>query len=541
MKLISRFRKSQRGSTMILFTIMLPTVIVPLVGLGVDATMLYIVQAKLSSAVDGAALGAGRLLGTPADPSEIAGEFLKANFRADGSAGFWGATNLNPTVNVTLGTTKTIKVNATADVPLLFARIFGRATAQVSASATATKKDTRLMLVIDRSGSMNTTDHAGSTVIQDLVNYAKGFTQKFTEGSDELGLVVFDGSAVVGYPTARPWSAAISSTAGGPDTSFANGTSTDMVHQIGAITANSGTGMAEGLWLAYVELQKAHLRDLAANGSDTRQNSILLFTDGVPSGVTLYLNNPANSNAYNVVSFSSCTNKTITTQDAAHMMLGWMAIPGPPYSTTSGNPWGMFLLASTDPNSAHTAQWWMGHGGSDDATPNPTTPYSGCSALMNGSPNSNFASIVSKIPSLDAYGNSMTGTGYRSSHIVDSGGSVSSIYNGTDLDQTKVNRDYHWGLAIWNSVDNTANAIRNDANLANRAGDSQNMAVQIFTIGYLGNGGTDDGLLKRVANDPASTSFDATQPRGRYIPASDSVALANAFAQVASSVLRLSQ
>ncbi|HEV2445985.1 MAG TPA: hypothetical protein VGS58_08690, partial [Candidatus Sulfopaludibacter sp.] len=84
-------------------------------------------------------------------------------------------------------------------------------------------------------------------------------------------------------------------------------------------------------------------------------------------------------------------------------------------------------------------------------------------------------------------------------------------------------------------------AIRNDANLANRAGDSQNMAVQIFTIGYLGNGGTDDGLLKRVANDPASTSFDATQPRGRYIPASDSVALANAFAQVASSVLRLSQ
>ena len=41
--------------------------------------MLYIVQAKLSAAVDGAALGAGRLLGTQANPQEIAGEFLRAN------------------------------------------------------------------------------------------------------------------------------------------------------------------------------------------------------------------------------------------------------------------------------------------------------------------------------------------------------------------------------------------------------------------------------------------------------------------------------
>ena len=74
----------------------------------------------------------------------LAGEFLRANFRTDNTAGFWGARNLVPTVNVTLGTTKTIKIDAKADVPLLFARIFGRSTAQVTATATATKKDTRL-------------------------------------------------------------------------------------------------------------------------------------------------------------------------------------------------------------------------------------------------------------------------------------------------------------------------------------------------------------------------------------------------------------
>lgn len=543
MNRIQRLRKSQRGTTLVLFTMMLPLVIVPLVGLGIDATMLYIVQAKLSSAVDGAVLGAGRLLGTPANTSEIAGEFLTANFQANGTAGFWRATNLVPTTTVTIGTTQTIQLNATADVPLLFGRIFGYNLGHVSASATATKKDSRLELVIDRSGSMNTSDGNGSTVIKDLVNYAEGFTQKFSEGTDELGLVVFDGSAVVGYPTTRPWDPTTTATStGGPNTTFNDGTSGDMVNQISAITANSGTGMAEALWLAYIELQKAHMRDLAANGSDLRQNSIVLFTDGVPSAVTLYLNNPANSNAYNVVTSSSgCTYRTITSPTTANMMVSWFAIPGPPYSTSSGNPYGMYNLASTD--TTETANWWMKNGGSDAESPNPTTPYNGCTSMMNGSPNSSsgLTGKLTQIPTQDRYGNSMGGTGYTNSYIVESNGNTSSIYNGTALNVSQINRDYHWGLAIWNSVDNAANNIRNDSNLANRAGDTQNMKIKIFTIGYEGNGGTDQGLLLRVANDPNSSSFNVSQQRGQYIPASDSTALANAFAQVASSVLRLSQ
>src|ERR1022692_1462085 len=68
--------RRKRGSTLVLFTLMLPTLLIPLMGLGIDATMLYIVQAKLSAATDGAALGAGRLLGTLAHPAEIAGGFL---------------------------------------------------------------------------------------------------------------------------------------------------------------------------------------------------------------------------------------------------------------------------------------------------------------------------------------------------------------------------------------------------------------------------------------------------------------------------------
>jgi len=551
MRLMSKSKSSRRGSTLILFTLMLPTLLIPLAGLGIDATMCYIVQAKLGAAVDGAALGAGRLLGTAADPAEIAGEFLTANFRTDGTAGFWGARNLQKTITYTPGITKTVTVDANVQVPLLFARVFGQSYAVVSASGQAQRTDSRVVMVIDRSGSMNTSDGAGSTVIADVVNYAAAFTQRFTEGTDELGLVVFDGSSVVGYPSTGSWSSLINSlSTGGPNTTFNDGTTGDMVHQINRVTAGWGTGMADALSVAYIELQKAHMRDLQT-GNDTRLNTIVLFTDGVPSAITLNLNNPANTYSdASVGASSTCTNR----RTSPPAMIGYFAISGPPYSKTSFGPYGIFQLASTDPDSTHTPQWWMSNPGSGDPTtsphgdvenPNPLTPFAGCAHTYGTSSGVyNLASSstdLSRIPNKDNYGNLLNTTGYSNSHIV-GGGSLTSIYDGsTNLDQTQYKKDYHWGLAMWNAVDNSAVSIRTDANQPNRAGDTNTMSIQIFTIGYTGNGGCDDGLLKRVANDKLSSSYDATQPTGQYIQASNQAALANAFATIASEILRLSR
>ena len=66
---MSAFRRlrRQKGSTLLLMSTLLPIVLIPLVGLAIDGTILFIVQAKLSAACDGAALGAGRLLGTNAN------------------------------------------------------------------------------------------------------------------------------------------------------------------------------------------------------------------------------------------------------------------------------------------------------------------------------------------------------------------------------------------------------------------------------------------------------------------------------------------
>jgi hypothetical protein len=553
MRFSSARRSRKSGSVMVLFTLMLPTLLLPLTGLAVDASIARLMQVRLQAAVDGAALGAGRLLGTGAVTQTVAGEFLAANFRTDNSAGTWNVSNLQDTIVYTPGITKRIDISATATVPLLFLRIFGIRSASIAANGSATRSDSRVEFIIDRSGSMNTDDGSGThtTVIADAVNETTILVKRFIEGTDELGLVVFDGSAVVGYPTAAAggWTPAISlASTGGPNKTFYDGTANDMVHQIGVITANSGTGMAEALSIAYIELQKAHMRDLAdpANsGVDTRLNSIVLLTDGVPSGITLYANNPAGSNANNIVSGSasggSCTNKTITAPFTGKMMQNWFAIPGPPYSTSSGNPYGMYLLASTDPTAAHTSNWWMQNGGSDATTPNPQTPYAGCNSMMNNSGSTTY-NYFSKIPATDAYGNSLTATtGYTNSHVT-GGGSLTTIYNGTNLNPAQYNIDYHWGLAMWNAVDNAAKSIRLDSNKPNRVGDTgANMGVEIYVIGYTGNGGCDDGLLKRVANDITAAGYDSTQPRGKYYSASDGASLAAAYDQLASDLLRLAR
>jgi hypothetical protein len=200
---------------------------------------------------------------------------------------------------------------------------------------------------------------------------------------------------------------------------------------------------------------------------------------------------------------------------------------------------GLYLLASTDPGSSHTPTWWMGNGGSDAATPNPSTPEHGCNGLTGTNISSSSYTDLSKIPSKDMYGNSMNTSGYTHSHIVS--GSVTSIYNGTALNQTQAVDGYNWGLAIWNSVDNAANNLRNDSNFTSRAGDTQSMPLTIHVIAYTGNGGVDDGLLKRVANTTDSSSFNSAQQQGLYVPAGDAAALAAAFNQVASSLLHLSR
>ena len=515
MQAFSRSRSSQRGGTLVLVMMMLPLFMVPLIGLGIDATMLYIVQAKLSAAVDGAALGAGRLLGTNANTREIAGEFLNVNF----PAAYWGSRNLTPDIVVTntLGTHK-IQVNATVDVPLLFMRVLGTTSTTVAANATATRQDTRVVLVLDRSNSMNTTDPISHlNVFTAMKASANQFTGMFTPGTDELGLVVFGGSSFVAYPAeALPFSTDPHSS-GGPDTSFGtSSTAGPMFDQITATTAGGGTSMAEALTFAYIELQKAHYHDIST-GSDNRLNAIVLFTDGVPSVMAVNPNDNSNLPTSNALkSTSGCTYNPENANANTHMR-GWVGAPNSPPGW--GTSVGMYLVGAYD--TGNTLNYWLSHPTADQTTSSPSNAISNCAGLGR---NSNYnLNDLAKVPPLDIYGNSTDGTGYVNSSLA---------YDGTNYDRTKPTVGYHLALGIWNATDNVGRTIRSQTAMN---------PVTIFTIGYTGNGGTDAGLLKRLANTQDSSSYDVGQQTGQYYEVHSADQLSGAFAAVASSLLRLAK
>jgi hypothetical protein len=506
----------KRGSALILFTLLLPAVILPLVGLAIDVTMLQIVQSRLSAACDGAALGAGRLLGTPANTNEIAGEFLNANF----PSGYWGSYNMVPTItSSTTFSTHTINVSASVNVPLLFLRIFGQNFSVITASAQATRRDTRVELVLDRSYSM-VNEMAG------LRSTASSFVNMFTPGADELGLVVFGGSGFVAYPTTRPYSLNAGT---GPNVHFADTPppgGDNMLTLISALQVGTDTGTAEGLWLAYQELKKA-------NGIDqdpTRLNVIVLFTDGVPNGLTAFFNNPSGGN--NVLgSISRCTYSPALASNPSTDMIAWMATAGTAqdlsfFSPTSSTGIGIYPLLIFNTNSA---KYWVSNTGSygyvNDMTELSGTPMTNCQhigaygTLGAGTDMSGLA----KIPAVDYYGNSTSGNAYTQ-------GVLYKKY-GLSYDPTKPTNGYHVGLASWNLVDNTAHAILSDST----------MNVAIYCIGYTGNGGVDAALLKRVANTQDASSYNSNYQTGMYVEAADTTGLANAFNTVASAILRLAK
>jgi hypothetical protein len=410
-------------------------------------------------------------------------------------------------------------------VPTFFLRVLGYPNVLIVAFGRATRSDSRIVLVFDRSGSMNTDDKsgAGTTVMQDAVGNAKTFVAGFIEGSDEVGLVVFSGGAIVAYPSYAPgtWTPAnatpklTTGATGGPNTSFRDTSATDIPHMLDAMVAGSYTNTSEALSMAYTELQKAHMHDYAS-GSDDRTNAIVLLTDGIPTSLSLYANNPADSAlkaastcTYNP--YTSSTNPTVIKSfgdaAAAHPMYGWIQGPGniPPYSTSASNIQGLDLLPSRDPG--NTATYWMGTPLAAETTPDTTANYGNCYShtnnpkvkndpptVVNGMEHSvnlqdSTHTDLGRIPSYDRYGNALNPPGqpYHNSHLTGHPSGLTTIYqNGIELDQAQPTIDYHWALAGWNAVDSTAKTILTDANHANRTGDSpNNMVINIYVIAYL--------------------------------------------------------
>ena len=133
------------------------------VGLAINSSLGYLVKTRMGKSLDTAGLAAGRVV-LDANAKDVAKQYFDANF---------GKTNAN--VKVTSfdfkvdATYHFVTLSATADVPTLFMRVFGRDTMNVGAQAVIERETTgmELALVLDNTGSLY---GANFTALQNAAN-----------------------------------------------------------------------------------------------------------------------------------------------------------------------------------------------------------------------------------------------------------------------------------------------------------------------------------------------------------------------------------
>ncbi|MGD0616625.1 MAG: VWA domain-containing protein [Bryobacteraceae bacterium] len=243
-------------------------------GLAVDATVLFLCRAKLSAAVDASVLAGARSVNladsvaTAQSQAFTAAEsFFSANFPSGymGSQPFTmpaiGSSSPNGNSNYTVtfnwnATTGIITVTASASVqaPVYFMRILGFGNMTVGAYGSSQRRGLVMMLVLDISASMG--NGAGSSC-EAMVAAAQSFVNSFSP-TDYIGLVTFSYTAFL---------------KDAPTTNHAQ-----VYADIGAITCGDNTNTISALEMAY--------KQIVATAQPLALNTIVLFTDGSPNGVT---------------------------------------------------------------------------------------------------------------------------------------------------------------------------------------------------------------------------------------------------------------
>lgn len=509
---------SQRGASLILFTFVFVVVVLPMLGLALDGALVFWVKAKLSAAVDAAALAAGR--NPTVSATTTAQQYVYANL----PVGWMGSSySTAPAASVTYPTTGTrqVTVTATVQVPLHLARLFGMQTFLVPASATASRRSSNIMLVLDRSGSMNATGADGAVVCNTMIASATTFINYFTDGQDQLGLISFHTWANVDFPFT---------------TSFQS-SSPNMINVLSDLACGANTSSAMALNMAYTQIKNLGSAAYASQGA---YNVIVFFTDGQPNGITAAF--PAkdqSDNRYyaniNYISQIDSPMPATTSQCQASLS----SYPGVMIQGSAGASTGLTQGVYQIPSPAPTAVCASGQSRAICNTALTVVNANGCYFNTNPAQRNNPWPItgqdgprqdVAYLPTSDYYGNSTNNSSFMTiaSDWITSGPYANKGFR-TDVPSTLENVSF-------NAADAQALAIISDTTFK----------PVIYTIGL---GGAADNpslatfelFLERVANDPRSNRYNASLPSGVFVYSPNDTQLAAAFHQVASQILRLSK
>jgi Flp pilus assembly protein TadG len=495
---------------MVLFTFITMLVLIPMIGLAIDGATLFWVKARLSAAVDAAALAAGR---DPAsDPQAIAVQYVDANFPPG-----WLKTTFvsGPTGIADSPTTGTRRVTVTASVsvPLSFMRILGKQNSTLAATAASSRRDTNIFLVLDRSSSMDITGPDGANVCQTMKASAQTFVNYFADGRDRLTLISFTAGAHVDF---------------GPSKLFQS-SSPNLNSYISQLACGSNTSSAMALNLAYTEIQSLKTAGLSRNGA---LNVIVFFTDGQPNGITAtYPIRTSADNRYDPANYA--TLQSPLTLGTNYLQCAANGQPTPGWITGVIAQWAGGAVSTGETVGLMQTDVPNGSCGNPICNGNnvPLVSAPGCMFYAKNS-GAYMRQDIAYIPTQDAYGNSTNNPNYMTqlSDWVTTGPYSPNMGFRTDIPRALVD-------AAFNAADDQAQKIIHD---------SLGYDPVIYTLGL---GGAKDAptedvfqrFLRRVANDPKSDIYDPSRPTGMFVYSPNDTQLAAAFQQIASQILRLSQ
>ncbi|MBZ5619320.1 MAG: VWA domain-containing protein [Acidobacteriia bacterium] len=498
MKANGKRGKSRQGFVTIYMVFTMLTLI-PVAGLAIDFSVLYCVKGRLQQACDAGAVGAGSMVQRSTDVTDpVQNALLKDAvlrfFNANMTPVPWSATQTNYSSSITqdpVTKVRTIYVTATYSVPMMFMRVLRINTSTVAAQATAKIRFVNLMIVVDRSGSVQRTG-SPATVVKDLQGFvADVSTSIFVDGRDVVGLLSYgsnynlDFAPVANFQTATP-------------------NISTAINNIFFDTSNS-TNTGEGLYQAWYQL--AQLNQTGA------LNAILLITDGRPSAVT---------GTFDASTAPHCTDKS--------NKLG--AINSP---VGDGNPWQFPPPASRGTNGVLNVTPACSSAGCEPKTF--VTNSAGCSYFVNQN-GALFSQDISTIPALIGPVDHTTGLHVPSQTTFSS---TTGYFSGGG---TSTNSATAVRYAAFNYADNVATAIRKD-NVYKPV--IYAIGLNFNTAAYPKEEPLDADWLARVANDPSYKNsvtglpvFQAGQTTGRYYDVTYN-GLAAALHDITSQILRLSQ
>jgi Flp pilus assembly protein TadG len=456
------------------------TALLLLSGLAVDTGRGYVVKAQLTKAVDGAALGAARML-NGGDPEGTAARIFDANF----PNGYMGITSVTDPFNdpdfFTLETIEETGVNvvtvrASATLPTTFMRLGNFETLTVRSTGEATRRMVDLSLVLDVSSSIG----GRWPAVRDA---ARTFINAFDAESDRLSLVTFGNGARVlaQMPLARGFNKA------------------GVMAAVPDALPGGSTNMVEGLYRGWDELRSV------PDGQQSGLRVIVLFTDGASNSVPGdYQASPGVAKGFRTYDFpkrnpdpdgQTWDNPRLVglfdTETGAQSPSYSQAVPWNSTTTLPQVPW------------LPTASWHTHHrsGGIPESFPLQVSTLN-----VNGVPQEGVRGLRNRHPVTGRY--------------------PADIWNTNN--------------AARNLVEIIADAARNDAGEYRIRIYTIGMGALVrLLLGTVPE--TSESMLMRIANDKLSPDFNDEQREGKYYFAETEADVGPAFEALQNQIIRLSK